>query len=381
MSACSATRYNNSKVGSLKRTQLLPHCAENSGFSLLACFWLIAWLALLCMHNRRRRAATQPAPANSGAGTTPSDRLTASAAVQPLSRQRQQSAKPKGKGMSRLARASESPLSSGTDDSSTAGSSREEEDEEQGSSEEEDATSGKQEAGVKSPVRCLSDQHRDDSDNYADDSSQQLAQQGGDDNPQIAASALQQQQRAGNSNAVSVAVGKEAGSMLAAIQLSQQHIEHMHVAVRSRPVPSESSMSCWVIDPSAATITLSGSASAAKRKQALTGSSALRSSNSNGLDGGQSRGLLGTAPSTPGSGFWESNAPAATSMGYRFDQVLDDTAETVAVYSSCIQSLVHSALEGVNGTVLAYGKITPPHTLSVAVRTDNVWLAPLLLQQ
>ena len=41
---------------------------------------------------------------------------------------------------------------------------------------------------------------------------------------------------------------------------------------------------------------------------------------------------------------------------YRFDQVLGETTPTQEVYRSSIQGVVHSALEGVNATVLAYGE-------------------------
>ena len=40
---------------------------------------------------------------------------------------------------------------------------------------------------------------------------------------------------------------------------------------------------------------------------------------------------------------------------YRFDQVLGEATPTEEVYRS-IQGVVHSALEGVNATVLAYGE-------------------------
>ncbi|KAL0046363.1 hypothetical protein WJX82_010363 [Trebouxia sp. C0006] len=65
-------------------------------------------------------------------------------------------------------------------------------------------------------------------------------------------------------------------------------------------------------------------------------------------------GLVGSAPGTPNS--WDPSGTSGTSMGYKFDQVLNEDAETAAVYASCIQSLVQSALEGINGTVLAYGQ-------------------------
>ncbi len=41
---------------------------------------------------------------------------------------------------------------------------------------------------------------------------------------------------------------------------------------------------------------------------------------------------------------------------YHFDQVLGEATPTEEVYRSSIQGVVHSALEGVNATVLAYGE-------------------------
>ncbi|KAL0030610.1 hypothetical protein WJX79_009472 [Trebouxia sp. C0005] len=124
----------------------------------------------------------------------------------------------------------------------------------------------------------------------------------------------------------------------------------------ARPVPSGSSSSCWTVDPSTGVVTLNASQTTAKRKQAQHGQGVLRSSNSNGsyLDGGLSRGLLSSAPSTPN--VWDPSGMSGTSMGYKFDQVLNEDAKTAAVYASCIQSLVQSALAGINGTVLAYGQ-------------------------
>ena len=266
--------------------------------------------------------------------------------------------------MSRLARASESPVSSDGDESSAASSSEEEDGDRQDSSEEEEGSdhSTRQRRESASPVRQTSDQQEDYSDDDADDSSQPQAQQSQLEGPRNVGSALQQ---AGSSNATPAAVTTAgADPQFSLQQMTQQHLEHMHVAVRARPVPGGSSSSCWVVDPSTATMTPNGSVTAAKRKQALHSNTVLRSSNGNGLDGGQSRGLLGTAPSTPGSGFWDSTAPSGNSMGYKFDQVLDESAETAAVYSSCIQSLVQSALEGVNGTVLAYGEASAGITAS-----------------
>lgn len=294
---------------------------------------------------------------------------TAIAAVQPSARLRQQSAKPKGgKAVSRLARTSQSPASS--EEASGPSGSDEEEDSQDGSSEEESEGDGddsseegrqadnvqRRQLAVDSPGRRLSNQQADDSDEYPDDSAEMQSQ--GRLSPEVEAASLQQQQRqAGISGVTSAAFTRNDSS---GQLMQQQHTEHMHVAVRARPIPTGASASCWTVDPQAATITLDASATAAKRKQALYGSNALRSSNGNGLESGQSRGFLGTAPSTPGSGFWDSSAPMGTSLGYKFDQVLDESAETAAVYSTCIQSLVHSALEGVNGTVLAYGELTVP---------------------
>lgn len=286
--------------------------------------------------------------------------------MQPSARFMQQSAKPNGgKPVSRLARASESPASS-EEGSDASGSSEGEEDGEKGSSEEKEeegsseegeqaTSSNRQQLAVESPGGQFSSQQDGDSDEYTDDSSELQAQDRL--SLEVEAASLQQQQQQPQvavSSALSAAFTRADSSG----KLIQQHMEHMHVAVRSRPVPAGTSASCWAVDPNAATITLNGTASAAKRKQALYSSNATRSSNSNGLDSGQSRAMLGTAPSTPGIGFWDSNAPMGTSMGYKFDQVLDESAETAAVYSKCIQSLVHSALEGVNGTVLAYGELT-----------------------
>ena len=315
----------------------------------------------------RQSALAKP----SGRGPTglaeSSSRQTASAAVQPSECLRQQSAKPKGgKPVSRLARTSRSPVSS-EEDSSASGSG-EEEDDEEGSSEEEaeegeddsseeggqaDSLEGQQLA-VDSPGRRLSSQQGNDSDDYADDTSEIRVQSML--SAAIEAAPLQQeeQQQAGISSSASAAFKQDDSS---GPLMQQQHTEHMHVAVRTRPIPSGSSASCWTVDPHAATITLNATATAAKRKQAVYNSNALRSSNSNGLESGQSRGFVGTAPSTPGSGFWDSSGPVGTSMGYKFDQVLDESAETAAVYAKCIQSLVHSAMEGVNGTVLAYGEL------------------------
>lgn len=300
----------------------------------------------------------------------PSGRQAPVAAVQPSAGLRQPSAKPKGsKAPSRLARTSQSPASSeegsdgsgsGKEEDSQAGSSEEESEEDEGDSSEKGRqadSAQRRQLAADSPGRRLSSQQADDSDEYANDSAEMQSQ--GRLSPEIEAAPLhqQQQQQTGISSVASAAFTRDDSS---GQLMQQQHTEHMHVAVRARPIPTGSSASCWIVDPQAATITLDATATAAKRKQALYSSNALRSSNGNGLESGQSRGFLGTAPSTPGSGFWDSRAPMGTSLGYTFDQVLDESAETAAVYSTCIQSLVHSALEGVNGTVLAYGELTTP---------------------
>ena len=293
---------------------------------------------------------------------------------------RQQSAKPKGNSTSRAA------VESDSEASSNSGEDEEEDDEDAGTSEEEgeeDADSqgssadsdGSEMQFSKSPARQRrSSSQQDGDEDYESESDSPMTRQQsqgsmGAQNRHTGITALQQQQQmqpAIMPPAAGTAAGPE--SALTLQQMAQQHTEHMHVAVRARPVPAGSSSSCWSIDSSAATVTLNGSQSAAKRKQAQYGSNALRSSNSNGLDGGLSRGLLGTAPSTPGIGSspWDGNGMSGTSMGYKFDQVLDEEAETAAVYSSCIQSLVHSALEGINGTVLAYGECTLAAQLHLA---------------
>ena len=47
---------------------------------------------------------------------------------------------------------------------------------------------------------------------------------------------------------------------------------------------------------------------------------------------------------------------------YHFDQVLGEATPTEEVYRSSIQGVVHSALEGVNATVLAYGEAVSSYT-------------------
>lgn len=317
-----------------------------------------------------RKPASNTGPAKQGravrVSAEPSVRQAANAAVQPSARLRQQSAKPKGgKAVPRLARASESPVSN--EEASEASGSSDEEEDEEGSSEdgEEEDEEGSSKEGEEANSRGqqltpgvrLSSQQGDDGDDYPDDSPEPRDRS----SPEAEATPLQQlQPQAGDRGS------KPAAEAFPRADSPQQlthraHTEHMHVAVRARPIPSGVSASCWVVDPNAATITMDGTATAAKRKQALYSSNATRSSTSSGLDSGQSRGVLGTAPGTPGIGFWDSGTPTGTSMGYKFDQVLDESSETAVVYSKCIQSLVHSALEGVNGTVLAYGGLSTNH--------------------
>eukprot|EP00891_Asterochloris_glomerata_P000379 jgi/Astpho2/379/e_gw1.00010.128.1_t len=50
---------------------------------------------------------------------------------------------------------------------------------------------------------------------------------------------------------------------------------------------------------------------------------------------------------------------------YHFDQVLGEATPTEEVYSSSIQGVVHSALEGVNATVLAYGQTGSGKTYTI----------------
>ncbi len=280
------------------------------------------------------------------------------AAVQGGAAKRQQSAKPKGNSKPRPVANSESEASSNSSDvdedsANDASSGKEEEgrEEEEESSQESSAEeSRRQKQEPPAWQRRSSSQQEDDVSGVEDESavvkrSSQLQQQ----LPQPSMTAFAAVATAGDD------------SVLAMQQMSQQHTEHMHVAVRARPVPSGSSSSCWTVDPSTAVVTLNASQTAAKRKQAQHGQGILRSSNSNGsyLDGGLSRGLLGSAPSTPN--VWDPSGTSGTSMGYKFDQVLNEDAETAAVYASCIQSLVQSALEGINGTVLAYGKTLDRH--------------------
>ena len=155
----------------------------------------------------------------------------------------------------------------------------------------------------------------------------------------------------------------------------KQHTEHMHVAVRARPVPAGSSSSAWTTNPSTANVTLNASPKAVKRQPGQYTSALLGSVESGSLDRSPSKRLLGSsqaAPSTPGSTHWGEGNPSGVTMGFKFDRVLNEDADTATVYSSCIQSLVQSALEGVNGTVLAYGKQCCCVTKCVGLTTHNL---------
>ena len=275
---------------------------------------------------------------------------------------RQQSAKPKGSSKPRPVENSESEASSNSsdvdeDDNSANDASSGEEEEGKGEEEEDSSQDSSAEESRRQKQESPAWQRRS--------SSQQGDDVSKDENESAVVSRpsqLQQQLPQPSMTAFAAVATAGDDSVLTMQQMSQQHTEHMHVAVRARPVPSGSSSSCWTVDPSTAVVTLNASQTTAKRKQAQHGQGVLRSSNSNGsyLDGGLSRGLLGSAPSTPN--VWDPSSTSGTSMGYKFDQVLNEDAETAAVYASCIQSLVQSALEGINGTVLAYGKTPDRHS-------------------
>ena len=292
---------------------------------------------------------------------TVDSRQAGRAAVQGGAAKRQQSAKPKRSSKPRPVENSESEASSNSSDvdadinSANDASSGEEEGEEE--EEEDSSQDSSAEDSRRQQQESLAWQRRSSSQQENDDSKV------GDESTVVKRSAQLQQQLPQPSMTAFAAVATAGDdSVLATQQMRQQHTEHMHVAVRARPVPSGSSSSCWTVDPSTAVITLNASQTTAKRKQVQHGQGVLRSSNSNGsyLDGGLSKGLLGSAPSTPNG--WDPSGTSGTSMGYKFDQVLNEDAETAAVYASCIQSLVQSALEGINGTVLAYGKNPDRHS-------------------
>lgn len=304
--------------------------------------------------------------------------LVGNAAVQHTVAKRQQSAKPRGNSKPRATEDSDSVSSSnsadsngGNDDDDDDGNSNSDVSSQEGGEEEGkgdsqsspagSATKQKQVSKSSAKQRRSSSQQADDE--YDDDSSvvgQSTAQSSKPVN--VRGDAALQQPVQSSMTASAALANEGAESVLTVQQMSQQHVEHMHVAVRARPVPAGSSSSCWTVDPTTAVVTLNASQTAAKRKMTQYGQGALRSSNGNPnsgyLDGGLSRGLLGSAPSTPGNGTnaWDSSGTSATNIGYKFDQVLDEDAATAVVYASCIQGLVQSALEGINGTVLAYGK-------------------------
>ncbi|KAA6420807.1 MAG: hypothetical protein FRX49_09196 [Trebouxia sp. A1-2] len=278
------------------------------------------------------------------------------AAVQAGAAKRQQSAKPRGKNNPRSVEKSASEASSSSsdvdeDDNSADDASSGEEEEGKGEEEEDSSQHSSAEDSrpqkQQSPAwQRRSSSRQEDDDRKDEDESAVVSRP-----PQ-----LQQQLPQPSMTAFAAVAATGNDSVLEMQQMSQQHTEHMHVAVRARPVPSGSSSSCWTVDPSTGVVTLNASQTTAKRKQAQHGQGVLRSSNSNGsyLDGGLSRGLLSSAPSTPN--VWDPSGMSGTSMGYKFDQVLNEDAKTAAVYASCIQSLVQSALAGINGTVLAYGQ-------------------------
>lgn len=298
--------------------------------------------------------------------------------MQGVAAKRRQSAKPKGSSKPRPvensdseARGSSSDVDEDDNSADDASSGEEEDSKEEEEAEEEDSS---QDSSAEESRR-----QKQESPAWQRRSSSQLEDNASrvEDESAVVKTSLQLQQQLPQPSMTGFAAVATAGddSVLAMQQMSQQHTEHMRVAVRARPVPSGSSSSCWTVDPSTAIVTLSASQSAAKRKQAQHGQGVLRCSNSNGshLDGGLSRGLLGSAPSTPN--VWDPSGMSGTSMGYKFDQVLNEDAETAAVYASCIQSLVQSALEGVNATVLAYGKTLDRHSklaLCNITQTSNV---------
>ena len=45
---------------------------------------------------------------------------------------------------------------------------------------------------------------------------------------------------------------------------------------------------------------------------------------------------------------------------HAFDQVFDSQASTRQVYKGAAQRIVLSALDGINGAILAYGQVLPP---------------------
>ena len=125
-----------------------------------------------------------------------------------------------------------------------------------------------------------------------------------------------------------------------------QRSECMHVAVRVRPIPSSAAPSCWIIDTTAGTITQNPTAASPKRKQTGLLPSAVAGRDSNVWETGSMQGAADSRVSTPSS----------RSTVFKFDTVMDATAQTEEAYSRCIRSMVQSALQGVNATILAYGE-------------------------
>ena len=124
--------------------------------------------------------------------------------------------------------------------------------------------------------------------------------------------------------------------------------ECMHVAVRVRPIPPAAAPPCWIIDTTAGTITQNPNAASPKRKQTglLPSAVAVAGRDSNVWETGSMQSAADSRVSTP----------SLRSTVFKFDTVLDATAQTQEAYSRCIRSMVQSALQGVNATILAYGE-------------------------
>lgn len=127
---------------------------------------------------------------------------------------------------------------------------------------------------------------------------------------------------------------------------SDQRSEQMHVAVRARPVPSYLSPCCWNIDTVSGTISLNPAAASKKKQTGANPATAAAMRTSTDWEVNSTKGFADSRLSTP----------AGASTVYKFDTVLDEMAQTEEAYLRCIQSLVQSALQGVNATVLAYGE-------------------------
>ena len=151
--------------------------------------------------------------------------------------------------------------------------------------------------------------------------------------------------------------------------------EQMHVAVRARPIPSYLSPCCWNIDTAACTISLTPTAASKKKQMGANPATAAAMRNSTDWDANSTKGLADSRLSTP----------AGASTVYRFDTVLHEMAQTEEAYLRCMQSLVQSALQGVNGTVLAYGEIftLPVEATSIMFRCPRLihaWVVTALRQ-